>query len=150
MSCSDCHRAVTADNSSIANRKLHINNQRDIAFSGEQLNFSSDSLTCSGSCHNKAHPGYTWVNSGGAGYHPEGFADPEQHGVAMVLQRSDCRGCHGSDLGGGAGDSCDACHGGGNNPAWRSDCTFCHGGSDNSSGAPPHDLGTLEQPRAKL
>ena len=112
MTCRDCHNAVTADNASIANLTLHINDQRDIAFSDPLLNFDSETLTCNGSCHDKTHPNYTWIGGGEGGrYHPEGFAEPEQHGVEMVLQRSDCRTCHGTDLSGGIGDSCDQCHG---------------------------------------
>jgi predicted CxxxxCH...CXXCH cytochrome family protein len=56
----------------------------------------------------------------------------------MVLQRQDCRGCHGADLAGGSGQSCDNCHQAG----WRSDCTYCHGGGLNQTGAPPVDLGS--------
>ncbi|HNH50704.1 MAG TPA: hypothetical protein PKY30_26960, partial [Myxococcota bacterium] len=77
-------------------------------------------------------------DSGGSGtYHPEGWEDPTQHGMAAKLGEDTCVSCHGSDLGGaGTGVSCDDCHEAG----WRTNCTFCHGGTDNNTGAPPVDI----------
>lgn len=70
-------------------------------------------------------------------YHPEGWVEPEVHGLAAKLQTEDCRPCHGDDLRGGTSAvSCDTCHMAG----WRTKCTRCHGGMDNDTGAPPDDL----------
>jgi predicted CxxxxCH...CXXCH cytochrome family protein len=71
------------------------------------------------------------------GYHPAGWDEPEQHGMAAKYQEDTCLDCHGADLSGGdVGVSCDTCHDAG----WRTDCTFCHGGDDNTTGAPPRDI----------
>ena len=71
------------------------------------------------------------------GEHPAGFDAPEEHGLALKEQQTDCRDCHGADLtGDGDAASCDDCH----EEGWRTDCTYCHGGLDNSLGAPPEDL----------
>ncbi len=76
-------------------------------------------------------------SGGGNPYHPEGWEDPANHGMAAKLSEDNCVACHGSDLGGGGtGVSCDDCH----EEGWRSNCTFCHGGEDNSTGAPPVDI----------
>ena len=76
-------------------------------------------------------------SGGGKPYHPEGWEDPTQHGMAAKLSEDDCVSCHGTDLGGGGtGVSCDDCH----EEGWRSNCTFCHGGTDNGTGAPPLDI----------
>jgi Planctomycete cytochrome C len=70
-------------------------------------------------------------------YHPDGWEDPANHGMAAKLSEDDCVSCHGTDLGGGGtGVSCDDCH----EEGWRTNCTFCHGGTDNSTGAPPVDI----------
>ena len=153
MSCRDCHNAVTDTNASIANAALHINGQRDIAFSQVDISFDSDTISCSGVCHGVGHA-FPWAaggdvgggdgGGGGGRVHPEGFAAPDQHGVEMVLQRSNCVACHGADLTGDpdrGSNSCDQCHNPNQGTAWRSNCTFCHGGEDNNTGAPPHDLG---------
>lgn len=74
--------------------------------------------------------------SGDDGYHPDGWDDPTQHGMAAKFQEDGCLGCHGDDLGGGsAGVSCDDCHAAG----WQTDCTFCHG-TVGGTGAPPEDI----------
>jgi predicted CxxxxCH...CXXCH cytochrome family protein len=79
----------------------------------------------------------------GEGYHPEGFALPEEHGLAAKLQEQACVTCHGDDLtGGSVGVSCDACHA----PGWRTDCTFCHGDARSPGGAPPRDIDGNEDP----
>ena len=76
-------------------------------------------------------------DSGPSRYHPDGWSDPADHGMAAKYQDLECAGCHGDDLAGGSvGVSCDACHAAG----WREDCTFCHGGVDNNTGAPPEDI----------
>lgn len=72
----------------------------------------------------------------GGKHHPEGWAAPEAHGHAAKFVTEDCRGCHGTQLEGGAAVSCDSCHAAG----WRTTCTFCHGGTDNPTGAPPRDI----------
>lgn len=70
-------------------------------------------------------------------YHPEGWADPTNHGMAAKLSEDTCISCHANDLtGGSTGVSCDTCH----EANWRTDCTFCHGGQDNQTGAPPLDI----------
>jgi predicted CxxxxCH...CXXCH cytochrome family protein len=77
--------------------------------------------------------------------HPDGWADPAQHGRAAKRDLASCTACHGADYGGGTtGVSCNACHGG---TAWQSNCTFCHGtkvaaytAADLTKAAPP--LGT--------
>lgn len=77
--------------------------------------------------------------TGGTGgrYHPEGWADPADHGLAAKLQEQECTACHGADLTGDIAPSCDSCHQAG----WRTNCTFCHGGEDgNTTGAPPQDI----------
>lgn len=67
-------------------------------------------------------------------YHPDGYGQPEVHGLEARLGAQDCGGCHGEDLAGQArAVSCDSCHPDG----WRTDCVFCHGGQDEPSGAPP-------------
>lgn len=68
--------------------------------------------------------------------HPEGWADPAMHGLALKLGELPCRDCHGADFTGQLGPSCDSCH----RDGWRTECTYCHGGTDNESGAPPRDL----------
>ena len=70
-------------------------------------------------------------------YHPDGFDDPEVHGLEAKLQDQTCVTCHGEDLAGGSvGVSCDSCH----EDGWRTNCTFCHGGTVDSTGAPPRDI----------
>jgi hypothetical protein len=71
-------------------------------------------------------------------YHPEGWAEPDVHGLATKLQtETDCRTCHGADLeGGSVGISCTSCHGEG----WETTCTFCHGDEADGTGAPPEDI----------
>ena len=78
---------------------------------------------------------------GDEGVHPSGFAKASRHGPELLLQKQDCRTCHGSDLT-GVGDavSCDSCHSDVEPQAWRTDCTFCHGGQNNATGAPPSNL----------
>jgi predicted CxxxxCH...CXXCH cytochrome family protein len=68
--------------------------------------------------------------------HPEGWAQPEMHGLHAKLQDLECTVCHGADLTGDLGVSCDSCHVEG----WRTDCTYCHGGTVDDSGAPPRDI----------
>lgn len=79
-----------------------------------------------------------------APYHPPGWDDPREHGMATKLQtETDCRSCHGQDLGGGSAPvACDDCHASG----WESNCTFCHGGVESSSGAPPEDIDDNDDP----
>lgn len=77
-------------------------------------------------------------DTGGDGdYHPDGFDDPDAHGLSAKLSEEECVSCHGNDLtGGSAGVSCDTCH-----PSdWRTDCVFCHGGTETDDGAPPRDI----------
>lgn len=79
-------------------------------------------------------PSDTGINEG---YHPDGWADADQHGMGAKMGELPCINCHGEDLNGGlAGVSCDECH----DKGWRNNCTFCHGGTDNPSGAPPRDI----------
>jgi len=87
-----------------------------------------------------APPGAGGGDAGGdvggatADYHPDGYADPAQHGTAAKTSAERCVDCHGEDLTGeGEALSCDTCHVEG----WRTDCTRCHGGTDDASGAPP-------------
>lgn len=68
--------------------------------------------------------------------HPEGWADPAMHGLALKLGELPCRDCHGTDLTGDLGPSCDSCH----REDWRTECTYCHGGTEDDTGAPPRDL----------
>jgi len=76
-----------------------------------------------------------------ARYHPDGWAEPDEHGMAAKYQEDTCLDCHGADLTGvGAALSCDTCHTPDDPQAWRTDCTFCHGGEDNATGAPPVDI----------
>ncbi|ABS26026.1 cytochrome C family protein [Anaeromyxobacter sp. Fw109-5] len=57
-------------------------------------------------------------------YHPDGWSNPATHGLAANADLASCKGCHGSDLTGGAsGVSCASCHG----ASWQSNCSFCHG-----------------------
>jgi predicted CxxxxCH...CXXCH cytochrome family protein len=63
-----------------------------------------------------------------SGGHPQGWADPAQHGAAAKQGLASCRSCHGADLlGGTTGVSCDSCHAAAGYPGWQSNCTFCHG-----------------------
>jgi len=137
VTCADCHAGVTGDGASIADRTLHVNGARDVAFAAPGFTMSASDRTCSGTCHGVDHAGLPWVASG-ARFHPAGYAAPAAHGPDMELQRMDCRSCHGSDLTGGSGPSCDSCH----TAQWRTTCTYCHGGGQNQSGAPPRDLGS--------
>ena len=74
-------------------------------------------------------------------YHPENWAEAENHGQAMKHQEQDCRSCHGDTLEGQVGPSCDTCHQAG----WRTNCTYCHGGIETMNGAPPRDIdGSLD------
>lgn len=84
--------------------------------------------------------GTTVTGTTPATYHPDGWADHGEHGIAAKYQEDACLTCHGDDLtGGSVGVSCDTCHVGGD--TWREDCTFCHGGGDgDTSGAPPRDI----------
>jgi predicted CxxxxCH...CXXCH cytochrome family protein len=79
-----------------------------------------------------------------AGFHPDGFADPGEHGLAANLQQPTdgkaCGECHGADWAGGSARGCDACHTDAGHRDWRTDCTFCHGDPAEGSGAPPQDL----------
>lgn len=79
-------------------------------------------------------------------YHPPGWEDPLQHGLATNLQtETDCRTCHGPDLAGGvSGVACTSCHGAG----WETTCTFCHGGVETPNGAPPEDIDNETDPTA--
>lgn len=141
--CQDCHQATTADGQMIATPSLHINGQRDHAFSAPGFSYDQSAQTCTGTCHLYSHDARPWLGSGG-GVHPAGFADPDVHGPEMELQRMDCPTCHGADLMGGSGPSCDGCHTAAGHPDWRTDCIFCHGGDGgDTSGAPPRDLGAL-------
>ncbi|MGC3998230.1 MAG: CxxxxCH/CxxCH domain-containing protein [Anaeromyxobacter sp.] len=78
--------------------------------------------------------------------HPDGWANPAQHGPAAKQDLPGCQACHGADLDGGtSGVSCNACHGG---TAWQSNCTFCHGAKlatytagDLAKAAPPRGAG---------
>ena len=80
------------------------------------------------------------TGTGTGRYHPQDFANADQHGLAAKLQEDTCISCHGADLtGGDVGIGCDSCH----EPYsddWRTDCLFCHGGGDNETGAPPEDI----------
>ncbi len=137
--CQDCHQSTTADGSTIATPSLHINGQRDFQFSAAGFAYDQGAQSCSGICHGYTHNERPWIGSGQS-FHPERFANPDQHSPAMELQRMDCRSCHGGDLSGGAGPSCDSCH----TVGWRSNCLFCHGAGDTLTGAPPRDLGTSD------
>jgi predicted CxxxxCH...CXXCH cytochrome family protein len=76
-------------------------------------------------------------------FHPAGWADPGDHGMAAKLQDLDCLQCHGADLDGGSSAvSCDSCHVAG----WRTDCTYCHGGEQNGTGAPPENIDDSTDP----
>ena len=141
--CQDCHQSTTADGATIAMPSLHINGQRDHAFSAPGFSYDEGAQTCTGTCHGYPHSARPWLGSGGS-FHPSGFANPDVHSPEMELQRMDCRACHGADLSGGAGPSCDTCH----TQGWRSDCLFCHGAGDTLSGAPPRDLGTPDLNRS--
>jgi hypothetical protein len=55
-------------------------------------------------------------------YHPEGWKEPETHGLAFSHGEDDCQLCHGAELDGDFGPSCDGCH----ETGWRKDCAFCH------------------------
>ncbi len=71
-------------------------------------------------------------------YHPDGWADPGDHGLSAKLQEQRCTDCHGADLTGDIAPSCDTCH---TEKNWRTTCTFCHGGVDgDTTGAPPEDI----------
>lgn len=88
-----------------------------------------------------------------AGYHPDGFEAPEQHGIAANLQEPTdgkaCGACHGADwTGGRSAPGCDDCHAEAGHPDWRTDCTFCHGDPAEGSGAPPRDLDGATAPAA--
>lgn len=70
-------------------------------------------------------------------YHPDGYLEPELHGMDAKLQEDACLDCHGADLNGGTSErSCDPCH----DDDWRTNCTFCHGGEETDDGAPPRDI----------
>ncbi len=84
-------------------------------------------------------------DSGADGYHPVGWDDPTQHGMAAKHQEDDCQSCHGEDLTGGTvGVSCNMCHDVVDSSeaegAWKTDCLWCHGGVDNTTGAPPEGI----------
>lgn len=68
--------------------------------------------------------------------HPDGWAEPEEHGLHAKLHDLRCTQCHGAELTGELGPSCDTCH----TEGWRTDCVYCHGGGVDSSGAPPRDI----------
>ena len=78
------------------------------------------------------------VDTGSGKYHPSGWDDPSQHGMAAKFQSDDCKSCHGDSLQGGSSSvTCDDCHDAG----WQDDCTFCHGGTDGDKlGSPGEDL----------
>lgn len=144
--CTDCHNAVTKDNASIATPALHVDGLREVKFStvpAAGFAFDAPTQSCTGTCHGYAHAATVWLGAVGGRFHPAGYSAATAHGPDMELQRMDCRGCHGAQLGGGvkgsydaAPPSCDSCHKAG----WRTNCTYCHGGSVNQTGAPPRDL----------
>lgn len=148
--CTDCHNAVTKDNTTIATPALHVNGQRDVQFSAvPQAGFAFDAAkqSCTGTCHGYAHSGALWLAAAGGRFHPVGYSAATAHGPDMELQRMDCRGCHGATLTGGvqggydaAPPSCDSCHKAG----WRTNCVYCHGGGVNQTGAPPRDLAAAQ------
>lgn len=137
--CNECHSTTTADSSSILDPALHINGLKEVSISEVNFTYEADTTNCNGTCHGVTHTNFSWIPAQGS-FHPANYAQANVHGADMVLQRSDCRGCHGATLAGGVGNSCDQCHDPLAPTAWRSDCTFCHGGIDNNTGAPPHDL----------
>lgn len=137
ITCADCHARVTTDGSSIADRALHVDGERDVSFAAAGVTFAAGAQTCTGTCHGHDHAARPWVGAGGR-FHPAGYAEPSAHGPDMELQRLDCRSCHGASLTGGAGPSCNGCH----IAEWRTTCTYCHGGGQNQTGAPPRDLGS--------
>jgi predicted CxxxxCH...CXXCH cytochrome family protein len=80
------------------------------------------------------------------GGHPQGWADPAQHGAAAKTALASCRTCHGAQLdgAGGTGPSCETCHAAAGYRSWQANCTFCHGAkrasydpSNLASAAPP-------------
>ena len=85
------------------------------------------------------------------GFHPETFAQYDQHGYAFYQDTQACARCHGDNLDGGvAGVSCDSCHSRVTSD-WKQDCTFCHGGRDNDTGAPPEGVkGETERSNAAV
>jgi predicted CxxxxCH...CXXCH cytochrome family protein len=138
VTCADCHSSVTSDGTTILDRALHVDGQREVVPSAAGFTFNASNKTCTGSCHGTNHSSFGWLD-GDQRFHPVGFSAPDVHGPEMELQRQDCRGCHGQDLAGGAvAPSCDGCHQAG----WRTNCTYCHGGGLNDTGAPPQDLGS--------
>jgi hypothetical protein len=75
------------------------------------------------------------------GYHPDGFALPDEHGAEAKLQIQECVDCHGATLEGtGPAVSCDTCHAAG----WREDCTFCHGDQTTGEAAPPRHISGVD------
>jgi predicted CxxxxCH...CXXCH cytochrome family protein len=139
VTCGDCHDQTSSDGATINDRTVHIDGRRQVTFGASVVgvSYNAPMQACTGACHGVDHNAYGWNGTGG-NPHPPGFADRAAHGTEMVLQRQDCRGCHGADLAGGSAQSCDNCHQAG----WRTTCTYCHGGGLNQTGAPPRDLGS--------
>jgi predicted CxxxxCH...CXXCH cytochrome family protein len=145
VTCAECHSAVTTDGVALADVSRHVNGQKDVTFLAAGFAYDTATQKCTGSCHGHPHGGQVWGGGGGgANYHPAGWSAPEAHGPEFLLQRQDCRSCHGQNLEGGSGPGCDGCHTPQQPTAWRSNCTFCHGGTKDQTGAPPRDPGAAK------
>jgi predicted CxxxxCH...CXXCH cytochrome family protein len=59
VTCGDCHQAVTTNGTSIANRALHIDRQREVKFSAAGFTYDPATRRCAGTCHGEGH-NQTW------------------------------------------------------------------------------------------
>jgi predicted CxxxxCH...CXXCH cytochrome family protein len=59
VTCGDCHQAVTTNGTSIVNKALHIDKQREVKFSAAGFSYDAATRRCTGSCHGQNH-NFTW------------------------------------------------------------------------------------------
>jgi hypothetical protein len=60
VTCATCHLTVTTNGTTIANRALHVDRAKAIAFNVGGFTYTPATRRCSGSCHGDNHEGETW------------------------------------------------------------------------------------------
>jgi predicted CxxxxCH...CXXCH cytochrome family protein len=56
VDCTTCHnQVVQTDPSTIADKTLHIDGKKEVAFSVATISFNASTRTCTGSCHGQGH-----------------------------------------------------------------------------------------------
>ncbi|HTM20676.1 MAG TPA: hypothetical protein VL172_09220 [Kofleriaceae bacterium] len=60
VTCATCHVTVTADAATIANRALHVDGGRTVAFNFSGMTYTVSTKACTGPCHGENHSGDRW------------------------------------------------------------------------------------------